>query len=624
MELKRLANLIIFVICLSWTSTVSEGTLLPLKKEIVHTVYPKIMADVLIEDFDGPDALSNWQFSNGPEFPGAEGSFSIVPGKGSNETNAGGLNYDFRNGGAYVSTTRWLPVPLECEGISFLLSEHTPGTRILIRVIDETNQTFQKFITIRPESETQSIEYTVAIKDYELYFGGAEDGVFHGALRAVSLGLEKGVNFYKTGRVLFDNVKALGSLSGSKVSIDPFGADGGSSFYQGRISDLIGVNIHFIEPDIRQLNKAVAAGFGFVRMDLFWPEVERQKGVYDFSGYDRLMAALEARGLGALFILGYANPLYYGGPGEFDDKWGPSTAASRNAYARFAAEAAQHFKDKNIMLEIWNESNIPMFWHPEPNAKDYQKLAAAALKAIKKAAPEVPVLIGATSGCDAPFLDTVLRSKQLKNMDAVTIHPYRMNDPESFYQEYLVVDRVVMKRTGRSDVPVYSGEWGYSSTWYGGRTSKAWKRQANYAIRIILTNILCGVKKTVYYDLMDDGNDPKDKEHNFGLVKYRTLGNKKAFNAIKALKDLLPDEYCEAAPINTHHHSVYGILFRGSQKSLAALWTIRPAPGQMIEIPHQAGMKFFNMYRKKLKVNVENGSAVFTIKEDSGPVYIQY
>ena len=44
-----------------------------------------------------------------------------------------------------------------------------------------------------------------------------------------------------------------------------------------------------------------------IRKDFVWTVVERSKGEYDFSAYDRLLDSLDARGIRALFILDYRN-----------------------------------------------------------------------------------------------------------------------------------------------------------------------------------------------------------------------------------------------------------------------------------------------------------------------------
>lgn len=72
----------------------------------------------------------------------------------------------------------------------------------------------------------------------------------------------------------------------------------------------VGVNIHFTDAQPGEIEMLAAAGFRWVRMDFAWAATERERGQYDFAAYDRLMQALDAHGIRALFILDYGNALY--------------------------------------------------------------------------------------------------------------------------------------------------------------------------------------------------------------------------------------------------------------------------------------------------------------------------
>src|SRR5437763_1363751 len=72
----------------------------------------------------------------------------------------------------------------------------------------------------------------------------------------------------------------------------------------------VGVNIHFVTGHEKDLDLIAAAGFRFVRMDFGWAATERAKGNYNWSEYDQLVANLEQRGMRAVLILDYSNPLY--------------------------------------------------------------------------------------------------------------------------------------------------------------------------------------------------------------------------------------------------------------------------------------------------------------------------
>ena len=80
------------------------------------------------------------------------------------------------------------------------------------------------------------------------------------------------------------------------------------------IPQCFGVSVHFkdqgIEDNDAWLQKA---GFGWVRRDLFWDNVETRKGVYDFTAYDKMLDVLAAHNMRVMFILDYANPLYDAG-----------------------------------------------------------------------------------------------------------------------------------------------------------------------------------------------------------------------------------------------------------------------------------------------------------------------
>ena len=94
-----------------------------------------------------------------------------------------------------------------------------------------------------------------------------------------------------------------------------------------------GVNIHFTDPLPGEIKMLSEAGFRWVRMDLKWDLTEKKPGRYDFSDYDRLVAALDPYKIHTLFILDYGNPLY-------DNGAPPRTEATRQAFARWAVAVA--------------------------------------------------------------------------------------------------------------------------------------------------------------------------------------------------------------------------------------------------------------------------------------------
>jgi len=271
----------------------------------------------------------------------------------------------------------------------------------------------------------------------------------------------------------------------------------------------LGVNIHFTDVQPGEMEMLAAGGSRIVRMDFAWGGTEREKGRYDFAPYDRLVAALEAHGIRALFILDYSNRLY-------DNDLSPCSEEGRAGFARWAAAAAVHFQGRGILWEMYNEPNI-FFWRPKPDVAQYAKLALAVGKALREAAPGEAYIGPATSTIDLPFLEACFKAGLLEYWSAVSVHPYRQTAPETVEAEYMRLRRLIDQYAppGKA-VPILSGEWGYSSAWGGMDDAK----QGKYLPRQWLTNVSCDVPVSIWYDWHDDGQDPKEAEHHFGTVAF--------------------------------------------------------------------------------------------------------
>ncbi len=170
-------------------------------------------------------------------------------------------------------------------------------------------------------------------------------------------------------------------------------------------------------------------GFRWVRMDFKWDATEKERGQYDFSAYERLLAALESQRIRALFILDYGNPLYDGGAP-------PRTEATRQAFVRWAVAAAKHFAGRGILWEVYNEPNHALFWPPKPNVQEYIALALAVGRAFRASVPEEKLIGPATSEIDFDFVESCFKAGLLEYWSAVSIHPYRRSDPETAAADY--------------------------------------------------------------------------------------------------------------------------------------------------------------------------------------------
>jgi hypothetical protein len=309
----------------------------------------------------------------------------------------------------------------------------------------------------------------------------------------------------------------------------------------------VGVNIHFVTGHEKDLDLIQAAGFKFIRMDFAWTGIEKQKGKYDWSEYDQLMSNLDKHGIRALFILDYSHHLYEEpviSPHPITGATHRTTASPQHpesiaAFAKWAAESAKHYHGRHIIWEIWNEPN-GHFWAPKPDAQQYSVLAIAAAKAIRETEPQATIVGPASSGFPWEYLETFLKSGVLEYLDAVSVHPYRnpKQAPETATADYKKLRDLIARYapTGKTNLPILSGEWGYSTH----RKGVSLETQANFAVRQQLSNLLNGVPLSIWYDWKNDGDDPAENEHNFGTV-MPDLKPKPAYLTIQKLTHELAD-----------------------------------------------------------------------------------
>jgi polysaccharide biosynthesis protein PslG len=275
-----------------------------------------------------------------------------------------------------------------------------------------------------------------------------------------------------------------------------------------------GVNIHFTKQTPGELDMIRRAGFRWVRMDFHWGSIECEKGKYDFSAYDELANDLEKAGLKALFILDYGNSLYDGGLSPYTDE-------GRAAFAGWAAASVKRFAGRGHIWEMWNEPNI-RFWKPTPNVTNYIALALATGKAIREAAPREAYVGPALSKIDMPFLESCFRAGLLNYWDAVSVHPYREEPPATMTNDYAELRALIARFAppGRA-IPIIASEWGYSAAW----TNYSETIQAEMLTQEFTLSRNEKIPLTIWYDWHDDGTDPKEPEHRFGLVRYAETGN---------------------------------------------------------------------------------------------------
>jgi hypothetical protein len=571
-----------------------------------------------IDDFEGSAALRSWRFYSAPESPAA-GGLALGPG---HRGHGAVLTYRLPCGGcgAYAAAS-WQPaspLPKKHDPALSLWIRFSPEVEVFIVAKDTSGRTSR--FPIRPTIEHPKAgdwQYAVVPLSASRTGDAAGDdgGGIKGRLVETGILVQSRVRAAIEGSVSFDEVKL-------RESSEIFHLDAAAEVQPPLpdsvdLSPRLGVNVHLLQ-DNPALDAAHAAGFSFVRMDMLWANVERG-GRYRFFAYDSLLRALDARGMGALWILDYGHPDHGGDT--------PRAPEDRAAFARFAAAAATHFKGRNVRFEIWNEPNTSHFWPPSPNALEYADLLREAVAAIRKADPSAKVCSGGLSRMDGDFLSRSVNPSLAAGLTAIGIHPYPRSGPESIVPDLSLLRAWVASALAER-LEIWDTEWGYSSADAlkgepsNGHAGAGLRRQAVLAVREILTVWTAGLPLAVWYDLRDDGPDRLNPEHNYGLLD--SDGNEKP--ALKAIRNLMGAvngrKYAgmmQEAPTGLH-----AMRLDGSADAILIVWADRPGR-RAVEYSKRALISATDVMGQPIKSKSgPSGEARVEIDDAAGPIYLRW
>ncbi len=379
--------------------------------------------------------------------------------------------------------------------------------------------------------------------------------------------------------------------------------------------------------DIEQISNL---GAKYIRKGFYWSRVEKVKGVYDFSWYDRLVNDAEANGLIVLGTLYGGNKLY-----EDDGLGGIQTEEGRQGFAAFGAALAERYKDRNVIWEIWNEPNVRTFWNKEGMhnsdefADEYTALVKATAGAMVSADPECFVMAGSVSNFWEPsyYWTNACFERGIgeSGIRGWSVHPYGVKTPEEYSVGYTRTREIFVNNNIPYDFPILNSERGFSlekldEGWSGGDEAKAEEYQAWHFVRQYMIDLLYDIRLSVWYEWDAD---------KFGIIK----GNEKraAYHACTNMVDELAG-YTFRERLYTTSPSDYLLLFEndsGNQKMV--VWTAPPAGSapdnfvaHNIEIPRHIKNKVEvrDIYGEETYFEIRSGK--INIELTGSPKYITF
>jgi hypothetical protein len=363
----------------------------------------------------------------------------------------------------------------------------------------------------------------------------------------------------------------------------------------------------------RAAQMARDAGVKWSREDFSWGRIEPQRGRFDWTYYDNLVACARRNGITVYAIVGY-----------WTGWTKPYTPEGIEDYVRFVKELVRRYQKEIKQWEIWNEPNI-FFWQ---GPKDmYAELLAKSYAAIKEIDPEAQVLGLSTAGIDSKYIDRMLELKA--PFDILTIHPYRthLNDVAFIADLKKVSDQVKLPDGRRR--PVWLTEMGWATptphnTARQDFAPNTLRAQAELIARSYLCAIVSGVEpRTFWYNFRNDGDDPIYFEHQMGIL-YNDFSPKPAYVAYSTLTRVLRGKTV-VGPVPVPE-GVQGFKFKaksGGREETIAMWS--PMTDAQVELKAD-GKRFIRINGMgeeseilprdgRVKVDLKKGAVVYLVPD---------
>ncbi len=272
------------------------------------------------------------------------------------------------------------------------------------------------------------------------------------------------------------------------------------------------------KPRHEQELEAMAAawcGAKILREDVWWNRFQPEEDRWNFEDFDFCVDVFAKQNVEIEAIYSFGNPWANASDTVPLD---PSRSARRPDYkhwANFIRTFAERYRHKVHYVEVWNEPDLIGF--ANFGVDEYIELMKIAYRETKKAAPEMTMLTAGftcmpperpSSGFRDPqhMVKAITKGRGFYDVHAIHIH--------GTYERYKKEVDALVKLRQDLDIPQpwYSNETAISSTHAGDFV------QATTLFRKFLFAWSRGAMGYNWYDLRNDGYDPKNGEHNFGLV----------------------------------------------------------------------------------------------------------
>jgi hypothetical protein len=299
-------------------------------------------------------------------------------------------------------------------------------------------------------------------------------------------------------------------------------------------------------------------GAKWARVQTGWSRCELEPGVFNFSWLEEIVDQLLAVGVEPFFSITFGNQLYMpdvpheSAVGHVPLYYGDGVRAAWDNYVRALAKC---FRGRVRYWEVWNEPNIPQFWHPsKPNGAAYAELVKVTAAAVRASIPDAKIVGGAMSKMDPPFLEAALKAGLAESIDVFSFHPYQSVPEVNLQNMHDLVRRMLKQYSGGKDIDVWQGEngcpsqtKGHNDDWLGLYATDQ-VVQAKWVARRILADLKTGFDLALYFHAVDLMGRPYRQAGGevkmpvmMGLINGATYEPKYSFEVFQRVCSLFDD-----------------------------------------------------------------------------------
>jgi Beta-galactosidase len=256
-----------------------------------------------------------------------------------------------------------------------------------------------------------------------------------------------------------------------------------------------GMHVGFVDP----ATPWPSVPFGTWRLwdaNVTWKDLEPQKGVWDFSRLDALVAMGEAHKVDMILPLALTPQWASRRPNEASS-YTPGAAAppvNVDDWIDYVKTVTARYKGRIAYYEMWNEVNVPGTW--TGTAAEIVSLQQAAYAAIKSVDPDAKLIsANVASSSGLPMLKQLLDLGYANSADIIGYHFYVSSDPPEaiatlFSQVYLQLNQHGVNK------PVWNTETG----WLLPNAIMNEDEAAAVAVRAMLIGRSAGIERFVWYE----------------------------------------------------------------------------------------------------------------------------